>query len=169
MPSGTNKPIHLLSMVTFASLLQSEKFQMYAIDCQHLRSLTHGSTTLMFMEISAMLKLYYNLEGIFSKEKANELPVSSLYNHEIKLKEDCQPPYSLIYPLSTLKLQVLREYLHDNLVKRFIQHSTSSTSTSILFVKKKDGSLWLCINYHRLNLLMKKNWYPLPLIGEVLD
>ena len=44
-----------------------------------------------------------------------------------------------------------------------------STSILILFVKKKDGSLWLCINYHRLNLLTKKNWYPLPLIGEALD
>ena len=116
-----------------------------------------------------MLKLYHNLEDIFSKEKANELLVSSPYDHEIKLKGDHQPPYGPIYPLSTPKLQVLREYLHDNLAKRFIQYSTSSTGIPILFVKKKDGSLQLCINYHRLNLLTKKNWYPLPLIGEVLD
>ena len=123
----------------------------------------------MSMGTPAVLKPYHNLEGIFSEEKANELPVSSPYNHEIKFKGDCQPPYSPIYPLSTPKLQVLREYLHDNLVKGFIQHSTSSTSTLILFVKKKDGSLQLYINYCRLNLLMKKNWYPLPLIGEALD
>ena len=105
-----------------------------------------------------MLKLYHNLENVFSKEKANELLVSKSYNHEIKLERDCQPPYSPIYPLSTLKLQVLREYLYDNLVKMFIQHSTLSTSIPILFVKKKDSSLQLCINYHRLNQLMKKNW-----------
>ena len=72
------------------------------------------------MGTPAVLKLYYDLEGIFSKEKANELPISSLYNHKIKLKRDCQPPYSLVYPLSTSKLQVLREYLYDNLAKRFI-------------------------------------------------
>ena len=64
---------------------------------------------------------------------------------------------------------MLREYLHDNLVKGFIRHSTLSASAPILFVKKKDGSLRLCIDYHRLNLLTKKNWYPLPLIGKVLD
>ena len=64
---------------------------------------------------------------------------------------------------------MLREYLHDNLAKRFIQHSTSSASTLILFVKKKDSSLQLCVDYCRLNLLTKKNWYPLPLIGEALD
>ena len=67
-----------------------------------------------------MLKPYHNLEGVFSKEKANELLVSSPYNHKIKLERDCQPPYGPIYPLSTPKLQVLREYLHDNLAKGFI-------------------------------------------------
>ena len=67
-----------------------------------------------------MLKLYCNLEGISSEEKANELLVSSPYNHEIKLEGDCQPSYSLIYPLLTPKLQVLREYLYDNLAKGFI-------------------------------------------------
>ena len=169
MPSRANKPIHLLGVVTFASLLWSEKSQVYLINCQHLGSLTHGSTSLMFKGTPAVLKLYHGLEGIFSKEKANELPVSSPYNHKIKLEGDCQPPYSSIYPLSTPKLQVLREYLHDNLPKRFIQHFTSSTGATILFVKKKDGSLQLCIDYCRLNLLMKKNWYPLPLIGETLD
>ena len=43
----------------------------------------------MSMGIPAVLKPYHNLEGIFSKEKANELPVSSSYNHEIKLEGDC--------------------------------------------------------------------------------
>ena len=123
----------------------------------------------MFMKTPAVLKPYCNLEGIFSKEKANELPASSSYNHKIKLERDHQSSYSPIYPLSTFKLQVLREYLYENLMKKFPQHSTSSASIPILFVKKKDGSLQLCINYHRLNLLMKKNWYPLPLISEALD
>ena len=168
-PSRANKPICLLGVVAFASLLRSEKSQVYAIDCQHLGSLTRSGTALMSMGTPAVLKLYCDLEGIFSEEKANELPVSSPYNHEIKLKGDCQPPYGLIYPLSTPELHVLREYLHDNLAKGFIQHSTLSAGTLILFVKKKDGSLQLCIDYHGLNLLTKKNWYPLPLISEALD
>ena len=164
-PSGANKPIHLLGVVAFASLLWSKKSEVYAIDCQHLGSLTHGGTALMSMGTPAVLKLYCNLEGVFSKEKANELPVSSPYDHEIKLEGDRQPPYGPIYPLSTPKLHVLREYLHDNLAKGFIRHSTSSASAPILFVKKKDGSLRLCVDYRGLNLLTKKNWYPLPLIG----
>ena len=74
----------------------------------------------MSMGTPAVLKPYRNLEGIFSEEKANELPVSSSYNYEIELEGDCQPPYSPIYPLSTPELQVLREYLYDNLAKGFI-------------------------------------------------
>ena len=74
----------------------------------------------MSMGTPAVLKPYRNLEGVFSEEKANELPVSSPYNHKIKLEGDCQPPYSPIYPLSTPELHVLREYLHDNLAKGFI-------------------------------------------------
>ena len=123
----------------------------------------------MFMGTPAVPKLYHDLEGIFSKEKANELLVSSPYDHEIKLEGDCRPPYGPIYLLSTSELHVLREYLHDNLAKGFIQHSTLSASAPILFVKKKDSSLQLCVDYRGLNLLTKKNWYPLPLIGEALD
>ena len=123
----------------------------------------------MSMGTPAVLKPYRDLEGIFSKEKANELPVSSSYDHKIELEGDCQPPYGPIYPLSIPELHVLREYLHDNLAKGFIRHSTSSAGTPILFVKKKDGSLWLCVDYRGLNLLTKKNWYPLPLIGEALN
>ena len=67
-----------------------------------------------------MPKLYHDLEDVFSKEKANELLVSSPYNHEIKLEGDHWPPYGPIYPLSTPKLHVLREYLYDNLAKGFI-------------------------------------------------
>ena len=123
----------------------------------------------MSMGTPAVLKPYRDLEGVLSEEKANELPVSSPYNHEIKLEGDRQPPYGPIYPLSTPELQVLREYLHDNLAKGFIRHSTLSAGTPILFVKKKDGSLRLCVDYRGLNLLTKKNWYPLPLIGKALD
>ena len=63
----------------------------------------------MSMGTPAILKPYHDLEGIFSEEKVNELLVSSPYNHKIKLEGDHQPPYGLIYPLSTPELYVLRE------------------------------------------------------------
>ena len=53
--------------------------------------------------------------------------------------------------------------------KGWIQPSTSPAGAPIIFVPKKDGSLWLCINYHRLNSITAKNCYPLPLVSEILD
>ena len=51
----------------------------------------------------------------------------------------------------------------------FIQPSKSLTDTLILFDKKSDGSLCLCMDYWGLNNLTIKNQYPLPLIGKSLD
>jgi hypothetical protein len=63
----------------------------------------------------------------------------------------------------------LRDYLTENLAKGFIWHSKSPAGTPILFVKKKDGSLRLCVDYRGLNKITKKNRYPLPLILGLLD
>ena len=60
-------------------------------------------------------------------------------------------------------------YLDENLEKGFIQPSKSPAGAPILFVKKKDGSLRLCVDYRGLNKLTVRNRYPLPLIPELLD
>ena len=64
---------------------------------------------------------------------------------------------------------MLREYIDDNLSKGFIRQSTSPAGAPILFVKKKDGSLRLCVDYRGLNRVTVKNRYLLPLISEALD
>jgi hypothetical protein len=75
----------------------------------------------------------------------------------IDLEEGVQPPFGLIYNFSQDKLVILHEYINENLEKRFIRHSKFPASALILFVKKKDGSLGTCIDYHGLNQLTIKN------------
>ncbi len=55
------------------------------------------------------------------------------------------------------------------LTKGFIRDSHSPWSSPVLFVKKKDGSLRLCIDYRKLNRVTMKNRYPLPRIDELFD
>ena len=75
------------------------------------------------------------------------------------------PPYRMApNELKELKLQ-----LKDLLDKGFIQPSISPCGTPVLFVKKKDGSLRMCIDYHQLNKVTIKNKYPLPRIGDLFD
>ena len=80
-----------------------------------------------------------------------------------------EPPYRPIYNLSEKELKVLREYLRDALAKGWIRESSSPAGVPILFAPKKDGELRLCVDYRGLNKITKKNRYPLPLIGEILD
>ena len=71
--------------------------------------------------------------------------------------------------MSQEELKALMEYIEDNLTKGFIQASSSPAGAPVLFVKKSDGSLRLCVDYRGLNEVTIKNRYPLPLIRETLD
>ncbi len=66
------------------------------------------------------------------------------------------------------KLQKIKKYLEKNLKKKFITFSKAFFASSILFIKKKDDSLRFCMNYWKLNALIKRNCYSIFLINEVL-
>ena len=68
------------------------------------------------------------------------------------------------YELNELKVQL--QYLLD---KGFIQPSMSPWGAPVLFIKKKDGTLRLCIDYRELNMLTIKNKYRLPIIDDMFD
>jgi hypothetical protein len=113
-------------------------------------------------------EMYKDFVDVFEKINADQLPAHSPYDCPIDL-EGHSPPFGPIYGLSKPELQALRDYLTENLAKGFIQHSKFLAGAPILFVKKKDGSLRLCVDYRGLNKITKKNRYPLPLISSLLD
>ena len=75
------------------------------------------------------------------------------------------PPYRM----APTKLKELNEQLKEFLEQGFIRPSTSPWGAPVLFVKKKDGSLRLCIDYRQLNKVTIKNKYPLPRIDDLFD
>ena len=110
---------------------------------------------------------YADLANVFSKDAANTLPEHG--NQDLRLETPGAPSFGLIYNLSQNELEVLREYIAENLAKRFIQPCTSSAVAPFLFVKKEDKKLRLFVYYRYLNLIIKKNRYPLLLISKDLD
>jgi hypothetical protein len=114
-------------------------------------------------------KKYKDFANVFEKNKADQLPKHHPHDCPIDLEEGHSPPFGPIYGLLEPELQALRDYLTENLAKGFVQHSKSPAGTPILFVKKKDGSLRLCVDYRGFNKITKKNQYPLPLISSLLD
>ena len=87
-----------------------------------------------------------------------ELPENIEMNkHAIKLEEDKQPLFGPIYSLGPVELETLKTYIETNLANGFICHSKSPMGASILFDKKPDGSLRLCVDYWDFNNITIKN------------
>src|SRR5690348_15894161 len=82
----------------------------------------------------------------------------------IPLRKRKSSPFGLIYQLSKKELKVLKEYINDNLKKRFIKLLKSLARSLILFVFKKDGSLKLCVDYQALNNITITDKYVLSLL-----
>ena len=113
---------------------------------------------------------YSDFADVFSSDLVSELPKHIWINdHAIELVDDQQPPYQPIYSLGPIELETLKAYIEINLANGFIKPFKSPAGAPILFNRKLDGSLQLCINYPSLNNLTIKNWYPLPLMGKLLD
>ncbi|MBW0535489.1 hypothetical protein O181_075204, partial [Austropuccinia psidii MF-1] len=89
-------------------------------------------------------------------------------NHHIKLKGSL-PPVGVIYSLSNKELDTIRAYISENVENGFIRPNSSSTGAPVLFVKKKDGGLRLCVYYRKLNAVTRKNKYPVPPMNQILN
>jgi hypothetical protein len=71
--------------------------------------------------------------------------------------------------MNILELNELKYHLQELLDKKYIRPSVSPWGAPILFVRKKDGTLQLCIDYRQLNKMTIKNKYPLPRIDDLFD
>ena len=109
---------------------------------------------------------YQDIATLISEKEANRLPPHRPGDHRIQLHKGTIPSFGPLYSLSKQELEALQKWLDDNLSKGFIRTSSSPAGSPILFVKKKDGSLRLCVDYRNLNEKTIKNFYPLPLIQE---
>lgn len=79
------------------------------------------------------------------------------------------PPFKPVIRLSIAELDELKKQLDDLLAKKLIKPSTSPYGAPVLFVKKADGSLRMCVDYRGLNRITRKNRHPLPRIDELID
>ncbi len=113
---------------------------------------------------------YTNFADIFSLKLAVELlKHMRINNHNIKLVDNWELPYGLIYSFGPMKLEIMKAFIENNLANDFIRSSKSSAKVLIFFNKKLNSSLRLCMDYQSVNNLTIKNQYPLFLIKKSLD
>ena len=113
---------------------------------------------------------YSDYSNVFSAKNTAELPENTGMNeHTIELKEGKQPLFGPIYNLGPVEFETLKTYIETNLTNGFIRPSKSPARASILFDRKPDGSLHLCVDYWGPNNITIKNRDPLRLIWESLN
>jgi hypothetical protein len=102
-------------------------------------------------------------------EDYSGLPPDREIEFSIDIVPGTQPIHRAPYRMAPTELKELKEQLQELLDRGFICPSTSPWGAPVLFVKKKDGSMRLCIDYRELNRVTIKNKYPLPRIDDLFD
>jgi hypothetical protein len=102
-------------------------------------------------------------------EAPSEFPLRRLYDHKIPLIPGVVPVSSRPYKYASALKDELERQVNDMLKAGLIQPSTSPFSSTVLLVKKKDGSWRFCIDYRGLNAMAVKGKFPLPVIDALMD
>nr|GEZ51152.1 putative reverse transcriptase domain-containing protein [Tanacetum cinerariifolium] len=109
-----------------------------------------------------------NFLEVFPEELPG-LPLTRPVEFQIDLVPGAAPVARAPYRLAPSEMKELVEQLKELSGKGFIRHSSSPWRAPVLFVKKKDGSFRMCIDYRELNKITVKNCYPLPRIDDLFD
>ncbi|GJT62474.1 hypothetical protein Tco_1006007 [Tanacetum coccineum] len=97
------------------------------------------------------------------------IPPARQVEFQIDLIPGVEPVARAPYRSALFEMKELSKQLKELSDKGFIRPSSSPWGEPVLFVKKKDGSFWMYIDYQELNKLMVKNRYPLPRIDDLFD
>ena len=152
----------------------------------HLSNVISAATARTMVRKGCEAYLSYVIDMVKARPSVYDIPTVSDFSdvfpeelqglpphREIEFAIDVVPgatPASITpYKMAPLELKELKLQLQELLEKRFIRPSVSPWGAPMLFVKKKDGTLWLCIDYRQLNKLTVKNKYSLPRIDDLFD
>ncbi len=173
--------IAMIEVVVYWTLVKNKKIKIFMLIISEINKALQASSVEDFVKLNEMtlimslneLKkklsiIYHDFLNVFDRKKTTQLFLHRSYDHKIELEDESQSSRSWLYLILSHKLQKIKKYLEENLKKKFITLSKAFFASSILFVKKKDDSLYFCMNYWKLNALIKRNRYSILLINEVL-
>ena len=106
---------------------------------------------------------------MFGKKKLERMPTRKVWDNTIDVKEEFVLRKKKVYLLLREEREEVREFVKEQLRKRYIWPSKSLQMVPVFFVGKKDGKKWMVQDYRYLNKWMVKNNYLLPLILDILE
>ncbi len=156
--------IHMVSALMMTKLCKDPGTPTFVISMADLIPSQATATN----TLDSILGEYHDFCDVFSGEKVGTLTPHRPYDLQINIEEGAKLIHRPIYSLSPPELAALWEFLEEHTRNGFIHPSKSPWGSPVLFIKKKDSSLCLCMDFHALNRVMEKDCYPLPLISDLL-
>jgi hypothetical protein len=163
--------IHSIAAASFNILSRQRNVKIFVVFMKNLKiQLKKQNSNTMIYSKSIMSFEYHDFLNVFFEEKANILSFHRKHDHRIELEKDHKSnhEYASLYNLLKEELLLIKKYFKKHLNKKFIESSTTSYVSLILFVKKSDEELRFCVNYRKLNAITKKNRYSIFLIVETI-
>ncbi|XP_028216617.1 uncharacterized protein LOC114398639 [Glycine soja] len=170
---------------------QGRVFALSGVDAAQSDELIQGDMFLSANQVEASLRedaqVYMILASISveTKTPVSDIPIVREFpevfeevsglppEREVEFSIDLVPgtgPISIApYRMSPVELSELKKQLEEILEKQFVRPSVSPWGALVLLVKKKDGTMRLCVDYRQLNKVTIKNRYPLPRIDDLMD
>jgi hypothetical protein len=163
--------IHSIAVASFNILFHQKDVEIFVVFMKNLKiQLKKQNNNKVIDSKSIISSEYYDFLDVFFKKKADILSSHKKHDHRIKLEKDHESDheYASLYNLSERELQLIKKYLQEHLNKEFIESSTASYASWILFAKKSDDELRFCVDYKKLNAITKKNKYSISLIAKII-
>ncbi|RVW79757.1 Transposon Ty3-G Gag-Pol polyprotein [Vitis vinifera] len=152
-----DRPLRMISTLRASSLLKK--------GCQGFLASVMSNESDLKLEDIPIVREY---PDVFPEDLPG-LPPEREVEFTIDLVPGTGPMSKAPYRMAPMELKELKVQLQELLDKGFIRPSVSPWGAPVLFVKKKDGSMRLCIDYRELNKVTVRNKYPLPRIDDLFD
>jgi hypothetical protein len=161
--------IHSIATVSFNTLSRQKDVEIFAVFMKNLNIQLKKQENSVITDLKSIISVeYHDFLNVFSKKKADVLSSHKKHDHRIELEKDKTHEYVSLYNMSKEELLLIKKYLQEHLDKDFIESSTTSYAFLILFAKKSDEELRFCVDYRKLNAIIKKNRYSISLIAKTI-
>lgn len=127
-----------------------------------------SSTHINDSEKQALKRLLIEYQDVFAKDSC-DLGLTDILEHKIPVKEGVEPIRQQVRRIPQIKKDIERVEIQKMLQNGIIEPSVSPWLSNLVIVNKKDGTHRICVDYRKVNEVLKKDSYPLPRLDECLD
>ncbi len=161
--------IHSIIEASFNTLSRQKDVKIFVVSMKNFDIQLKKQENSVITDLKSVVSIeYHDFLNVFSKEKIDVLSSHRKHDYRIELKKNNIHEYAFLYNMSKKEFLLIKKYLQKHLNKNFIKSSIASYASFILFAKKSDEEFRFCVNYRKLNAIIKKNRYFILLIAEII-